>query len=212
MSAAMQDLLFLSLTAVVVLGVVLFYAKRYTKAKKRSQDAMDTIEQMKEKYRVISLEDLENAPDGNYTHVILYHLMSKEDEYFKIDDPDVSFHDYITKPERKIYGLYLLERELTHKGSIERFMTSQEGSMFVKDLEELFTDVKQFELKDCFFEAIEYYRYSVGETDVENEEGAYSSYNLSDFKEELISFIRQEAFLSTINEYVGENASLFIEN
>lgn len=205
-----QDILFLGITLVLTIGVIYIYLSKINKAKKMRQNAMDTIEQNKEKYRHLDYFALQNALNGHQTHVILYHLMAKEDEYYEIEEPGMSFYEYLTKPQRKIYGVYLLERELANKGTIEKFMDS-DGASYLEDLYELFDAINTHEIKECLKEAVEYYRFSIGESEVENTQGQYPSFNLTDFKEEIMALVRQESFIRAIDNYILENATLFCD-
>lgn len=205
-----QDILFLGISLAVSAGIIYLYLSKVNKAKKMRQKALDTIEENKQKYRSLDFFAIQNAFNGHQTHVILYHLMAKEDEYYEIEDPEMSFYEYLTKPQRKVYGVYLLERELANKGSIEKFMNS-DGASYLPDLIELFDAITNHEIKDCLLEAVEYYRFSVGESDVENTDGHYPSYNLTDFKEEIMALIRQESFIKAIDNYILENATDFCD-
>ncbi len=205
-----QDIFFLGITLALSVGVIYIYLSKMNKAKKMRQQAMDTIEENKEKYRHLDYFALQNASNGHQTHVILYHLMAKEDEYYEIEEPAMSFYEYLTKPQRKIYGVYLLERELANKGSIEKFMES-DGASYLEDLYELFDAISTHEIKECLKEAVEYYRFSIGESEVENTEGQYPSYNLTDFKEEIMALVRQESFIKSIDNYILENANQYCD-
>ena len=205
-----QDIVFLGITLAISFGAILIYVNKINKAKNMRQNALDTIEGNKDKYRHLNYFDLQSKENEHQTHVVLYHLMAKEDDYFEIEDPEMTFYEFLTKPERKIYGVYLLERELANKGTIEKFMDS-DGASYLDDLNELLDSINNHELKDCLNEAVEYYRFSVGESDVENTEGHYPSYNLSDFKEEIVALIRQESFIRAIDNYILENANLYCD-
>ncbi len=208
-----QIIYFIFLTLSIALAV--FVGLRFKQIKKTQAAYQAEYDEKREKYRTLTSEQFDNTPVTELTHVALFHIMSKEDKMYELEDLEgVKLTDYLTHPEKLIYTIYLLELSLEGgRGSIHSFFIEEKYKEFVPYASEAFEAVKCFEIAELLKSAAKLAYVVEHDLDLDEiqDEGDYGSYNFADYTSQFLSMVKSSAIVELSGNYIRAHKEDFID-
>lgn len=197
--------------ASVVLGI--FYTKRMRKMKQLRKKQEEVFNQTKEEYSTISPEKFDNIEFDNYVEAIYCHILAKE-EKFDESGSDGEFIDVLTHGEKLIYTIFQMQNAInsTRNGSLHSFFIDQPYCQYVPYSIEI---LEALEMKETavLMESAKHLADVIASDNEEEDEddGDYSTYNFSDFTNELLTQFQSSNVKDKMNKYISEHKEDFID-